>query len=165
MSDSENTPIEPNPASAGDAQVPDLAAANLTPPAEVEEQQSAAVDEDRIPVPDDGLGEWPTHGGPLGCLVGLTFGFLLAGFLGSTLISFVHFSKAGAGGWYIFSAVLVMLVFSILFAALGWRIGKRIYREYAPTPRQVRIAEQIRNAQAKGQQPHVQQKQVTEPNA
>jgi len=149
MSDSENEPLEP--ASASDdlsAATPPDAAADLTPPPiGASAQPDETPDEDRIPVPDDGLGEWPTNGGPLGCLVGLMTGCVLAGFLGSTLISFVHFSKAGAGGWFIFSAVMVMLVFSIVFATLGWRIGKRFYREYAPTARQQRIAEQVRQAQ------------------
>lgn len=100
--------------------------------------------EEAIPVPDDGLGEWPTHGGPLGCLVSTITGFVLAGFLGSTLISFVHFAKTGFGGWFIFAAVIVMLAFTIIFGWVGWNIGKRFYREYAPSPRQLRYEERLR---------------------
>lgn len=161
MSDSENTPIEPNPAQ-DDAPVEpseEVSADLASPLADETTPPEASAEDERIPVPDDGLGEWPTHGGPLGCLVGLMFGFLLAGFLGSTLISFVHFSKAGAGGWYIFSAVVVMLVFSILFANIGWRIGKRIYRHYEPSPRQLRYEERVRQMEQE------RQNQLPEPQA
>lgn len=82
---------------------------------------------------NDGLGEWPTHGGPLGCLVSMLTGCILAGFLGSTLISFVHFSTKSAGGWFVVGAVVVMLTFLIGFGWVGWLIGKRMYREY-PAP-------------------------------
>jgi hypothetical protein len=130
---SDNAPLVPDPME-GDAAAMDAPAAMV---------ESAETSDPPIPVPDDGLGEWPTHGGPLGCLMSVVIGCVLAGFLGSTLISFVHFTKAGFGGWYIFAAVVVMVGFTILFGWLGWQIGKRVYREYPPSPRAQRIAERL----------------------
>jgi hypothetical protein len=113
---------------------------SLPPPPE-DEALAAPID-DPIPVPDDGLGEWPTHGGPLGCLVSTMIGCVLAGFLASTSISFVHFTKAG--GWFILGAVIVMLSGLALFGWAGWSLGKRVYREYAPSQRQLRYQERLR---------------------
>ena len=106
----------------------------------------AATDEP-IPVPDDGLGEWPTHGGPLGCLVSIVFGCLVASFFSSPLlqrVQLIRFGKAAPAGWYIFTAIMLILVITIFFGIIGWKIGKRIYREYAPSARQQRIAERLR---------------------
>ena len=140
---------EPDAAPLSDAINPAAAPDDLAEPPEapliVTDSDIAA--KEPIPVPDDGLGEWPTNGGPLGCLVGLVAGFVITGFLASTLISFVHFSKAGVGGWFIFAAVVVMLVGAILSGWAGWRVGKRVYREYTPTPRQIRIAERVQRGQ------------------
>ncbi len=102
-----------------------------------------------IPVPDDGLGEWPTHGGPLGCLVSIVFGCLIASFISSPLLQIVqlqHFGKGVPAGWYIFATVVIVLTITIFFGWLGWQIGKRIFREYAPSERARRIAEQVDRA-------------------
>lgn len=99
-----------------------------------------------MPVNDD-LGEWPTHGGPLGCLVSMMIGCVLAGFLASTLISFVHFTTKGAGGWFVTGAVVVMLAFLIGFGWLGWIIGKRVYREYPAPQRSGRAKPQRTSAE------------------
>ncbi|MBA3825129.1 MAG: hypothetical protein H0X24_14685 [Ktedonobacterales bacterium] len=142
-----NAPLLPTPEGT-EADAAELASP-LPPTDDTEEPplgpitDSEVAAQEPIPVPNDGLGEWPTHGGPLGCLVSLTVGCVLSGFLASTLISFVHFSKAGVGGWFIVGAVAVMLAGAVLFGWLGWQIGKRVYREYAPSPRQIRIAERI----------------------
>jgi hypothetical protein len=82
------------------------------------------------------LEEWPTHGGYLGCLMAMVFGFLLAGFLSTELISFIRTSHISAA-LLITSAVVVMLAGIVLFAWVGWRLGKRFYREY-PAPRRRR---------------------------
>ncbi len=78
-------------------------------------------------------GDWPTHGGYLGCLMGMFVGCILAGFLGSTLIAFVHFAISAARPGFIIAAVVVVVFLITLFGRLGWGAGKRIYREY-PTP-------------------------------
>lgn len=114
---------------------------------EVADVPAEAAADERIPVPDDGLGEWPTHGGPLGCLVSIVFGCLLASFFSSPLlqrVQLIQFGKAAPAGWFIFTAIVLVLVITIFFGVIGWQIGKRIYREYAPSARQLRIAEQLR---------------------
>jgi hypothetical protein len=142
----EREPAEIQPVSdLNDETIPTEEVATEEPLGPITDSEIAAGEP--IPVPNDGLGEWPTHGGPLGCLVSLTIGCVLSGFLASTLISFVHFSKEGVGGWFIAGAVVVMLVGAVFFGWLGWQIGKRIYREYAPTPRQIRIAERVQRGQ------------------
>ncbi len=87
--------------------------------------------------PDDpsALEEWPTHGGYLGCLMAIIFGCLLSGFLGSELISFVHYTTRGPAAIFITLAVLVMIAGIILFGRLGWWLGRRFYREYPASAR------------------------------
>jgi hypothetical protein len=87
-----------------------------------------------MPVNDD-LGEWPTHGGPLGCLVSLTFGCLLAAFFASPLIQSAYRPSQGYGGAFTAVALVIMVVGLIIFGIIGWRLGKRLYREYDPPTR------------------------------
>jgi hypothetical protein len=118
--------------------------ATPAPPTEATVQPAA---DEKIPVPDDGLGEWPTHGGPLGCLVSIVFGCLVASFFSSPLlqrVQLIQFGKAAPAGWLIFTAIVLVLVITIFFGVIGWKIGKRIFREYAPSERQQRIAERMR---------------------
>ncbi len=74
--------------------------------------------------------EWPTHGGYLGCLMGMFIGCVLAGFLSSTIISFVHFVRGTAQPLFIIAAVVLMVVVIGVFGRIGWGAGKRFYRDY-----------------------------------
>lgn len=69
---------------------------------------------------------WPTNGGPLGCLIGAMTGFLLGGFLATTLLIF--YRPVG---------IALTVLLTIGLAILGWQIGRRIFREYKP-PKQRR---------------------------
>lgn len=83
-------------------------------------------------------GEWPTHGGYLGCLMGLFMGCLLAGFIGSPLAQYIqkHGGSPGLTVAFIAGSAAIMLLGFYLFGRLGWAVGKRVYREYpAPTAR------------------------------
>lgn len=83
-------------------------------------------------------GEWPTHGGYLGCLMGLFLGCLLAGFVGSPLVQYLqkHGGSAGVTAAFIAGAVVIMLAGFYASGRIGWAVGKRIFREYpAPTGR------------------------------
>jgi predicted lipid-binding transport protein (Tim44 family) len=72
---------------------------------------------------------WPTNGGPLGCLLGSMSGFLLGGFLGTTLLIFDR---------PIALALTVALTLGLAIA--GWQIGRKIFREYKPPkPRRQRV--------------------------
>lgn len=81
-----------------------------------------------------GYDEWPTHGGYLGCLLGVMtacvlapLGYIIFGFLGSLLApSLGTFGVVGAG---VVTVALYLAVF-IGIARLGWTLGRRFLREY-----------------------------------
>lgn len=81
-----------------------------------------------------GYDEWPTHGGYLGCLLGVMtacvlapLGYIIFGFLGSLLSpSLGTFGVVLAG---VVTAALYLAVF-IGIARLGWTMGRRFLREY-----------------------------------
>src|SRR5579859_4845343 len=73
--------------------------------------------------------DWPTHGGYLGCLLGLVVACAVSGFLGGT-----WFAILAAPSWVRLTITLVAsLVFFGGLGRLGWVLGKRFYREY-PQP-------------------------------
>lgn len=74
--------------------------------------------------------DWPTHGGYLGCLLGMMPACLVGGFLGSTFVAWLN--KAGVVPPVV-AGLLVVLVFvasMIGFGRLGWILGRRFYRKY-----------------------------------
>jgi len=81
--------------------------------------------------------DWPTHGGYLGCLMGVVFalvlaplGYILFGFLGAALA----ISLGGFGvGLAVAITVMVYIAVFIALSRLGWRLGKHFLREY-PQP-------------------------------
>lgn len=77
--------------------------------------------------------DWPTHGGYLGCLLGLIASCLLTGFLGSTLVAVV----AGPPLEHLAIDSVVAVVAVVGLGRLGWILGKRHLREY-PRPTQPR---------------------------
>lgn len=85
--------------------------------------------------------DWPTHGGYLGCLLGVMIACLLAplgyivfGFLGAIL-------NRPLGGFGIALAVVatiaVYLAVFVALSRLGWAMGKRFLREYEQPMRPV----------------------------
>lgn len=86
-----------------------------------------------------GYDDWPTHGGYLGCLIGLMtavlvapLGYIFFGFLGAYL---AH----PLGGFGVALALVVTvaayLAVFIALTRLGWALGKRFLREYdSPRP-------------------------------
>ena len=76
--------------------------------------------------------DWPTHGGYLGCLLGVIAACLIGGFLGSTFFSALSLMVLPV--WA--AALLTLVVFLGCVAGLGrlgWVLGRRFYREY-PQP-------------------------------
>lgn len=68
---------------------------------------------------------WPTNGGPLGCLLGAMVGFLVGGFLGTTLL--IPYRPVG---------ITLTVLLTLGLAVAGWKIGRSIFREYKlPKPR------------------------------
>jgi hypothetical protein len=76
-------------------------------------------------LPPEAQGE--VNGGPLGCclgtIAGLFFTFLLV-MSASLLLS--------NGGYLSFATLPVLLAGTVLGGYFGWRIGKKLYREYEP---------------------------------
>ncbi len=74
--------------------------------------------------------DWPTHGGYLGCLMGLVSSCLVAGFLVSTVFAVLAQTNGVARPLYALVAVVIFLACAIGLGRLGWVLGRRFYREY-----------------------------------
>src|SRR6266704_4736893 len=89
-------------------------------------------------LPPEAQGE--TNVGPLGCCLGVTVGLLLS--LTVAILSRLYadpLAQVFHGGLSIIVRI-VMSIFAIaaaiVFGYVGWKIGKRLYREYELSPRQ-----------------------------
>ena len=108
--------------------------ASLLDRSTVEEQLPLASPEAALP--PEAQGE--TNGGPLGCCLGVTVGLLFSLFIG--VIGFGHNLAFLLGFILPFSAITdiriatgcLAFVGTIIFGYFGWKIGKRVYREYEP---------------------------------
>ncbi len=81
-----------------------------------------------------GYDEWPTHGGYLGCLLGVMtscllapLGYIVFGFLGSLFA--VPLGGFGVALGVVVTVALYLAVF-VGLSRLGWAMGKRFLREY-----------------------------------
>jgi hypothetical protein len=95
-------------------------------------------------LPPEAQGE--ANGGPLGCCLGVTVALLLS--LSFAIISHIYSVQLAdlLHGWLSFTVKAVMIVFaiaaSIALGYAGWKIGRRAFREYDPSPRQLKLAQQ-----------------------
>jgi hypothetical protein len=97
-----------------------------------QDSDSTATQENEISQPPEE--EWLTHGGYLGCLLAMVFGCLLAAFIATPLIRGTQLASIQNWGVaFTISAIFIMIVGISLFGWIGWKIGKRIFREY-PQP-------------------------------
>lgn len=110
-------------AGASPSQTPETSQARpaLTPDMEAETPEAGAV--------PPGY-DWPTHGGYLGCLLGMMPACLVGGFLGSTFVAWLN--AAGVVPPVVAALLVVALfVLSVIgFGRLGWILGRRFYRKY-----------------------------------
>ena len=103
-----------------------------------EEATAEEQDSDKIQLPPEAEGE--TNGGPLGCCLGVTVGLLLS--LTIAILSRLYADPLAQmfQGNLSISVRIVMTIFAIVGAVIcgyiGWKIGKRVYREYELSPRQ-----------------------------
>lgn len=77
--------------------------------------------------------DWPTHGGYLGCLLGLMASCLIGGFVGSTFfptLAHYHWMPGWVAGLL---TVMVFVLIVVVVGRLGYILGKRFFREY-PQP-------------------------------
>ncbi|GAC1686308.1 MAG: hypothetical protein NVS9B9_08400 [Ktedonobacteraceae bacterium] len=85
----------------------------------------AAIPTAEAMLPPEAQGE--TNGGPLGCCLGTVVGLLLTALLllgVSILLS--------NGGLLNFATIRVFILGTIAGGYFGWKIGKRVYKEYEP---------------------------------
>lgn len=132
---STNTPDEFEPDS---SPVPDeetQAAEPSTPQEEQATEEETPFTKDALP--PEAQGE--TNGGPLGCCLGTAIGMLLS--LSLAIFSRLYVAPLGAlfhGNYGLLGLLvrilmgLLILVLAILFGYIGWKLGKRFYREYEP---------------------------------
>lgn len=76
--------------------------------------------------------DWPTHGGYLGCLLGLVVACMLCGLVGAPLAQLSNFHVLSTP-LALLLTLAAALVFIVLLGRLGWVLGKHFYREY-PQP-------------------------------
>src|SRR5579863_631783 len=91
------------------------------------------------------------NGGPLGCCFGVIIALLLS--LSIAIISRLY-SVQLAGllhGWLSFTVKAAMIGFiivaSIALGYAGWKIGRKVFREYEPSPRQQKRMERLQQRQ------------------
>ena len=110
--------------------------------------ESVLSHEDTIPdstvLQEDAINRVPTpsepNGGPLGCCLGVVVALLLS--LSIAIASRLYADPLAAvlhGGLSItvrLVMALVACVGAIIFGFLGWKIGRRMYREYELSPKQ-----------------------------
>ena len=118
------------------------------PPEEHAPVDESMIDEDEVEsassteteLPPEAQGE--ANGGPLGCCLGLTVGLMLSLFL--SLIGFGHVAALGLVALTHADLITNIRIATGIFAVVGafaggyagWKLGKRIYREYELSPRQ-----------------------------
>jgi len=127
----------PPPGQQGDEEIAD----SLEASQELQAGEQVTVEESdaaKTQLPTEAQGE--TNGGPLGCCLGVTVGLLLS--LTIAILSRLYadpLAQVFQGNLSI-SVRIVMSIFAIggalIFGYVGWKIGRRVYREYELSPRQ-----------------------------
>ena len=77
--------------------------------------------------------DWPTHGGYLGCLIGLMASCLIGGFV-ATLVGLYTYYHQITGLANVIVLVAIFALATVICTNLGWRLGRRFFREYAQQP-------------------------------
>ena len=104
------------------------------------EEQPSAEETSLAQLPPEAQGE--VNGGPLGCCLGVTIGLVLS--LSVAILSRLYadpLAQIFHGNLSITVRIVMSLVAiagAVLFGFIGWKIGKRLYREYELSPRQQR---------------------------
>src|SRR5690348_144537 len=104
------------------------------------EEQPSAEETPATQLPPEAQGE--VNGGPLGCCLGVTIGLVLS--LTVAILSRLYADPLAQifHGNLSITVRIVMSILAIagavLFGFIGWKIGKRLYREYELSPRQQR---------------------------
>lgn len=106
---------------------------------EEQESPSAAADAPEAQLPPEARGD--VNGGPLGCCFGVSMGLLLSAGIASLSIPVLSHFFADRG-WLALTTQILVIVLAIigffLLGYIGWKIGRRIFREYEPSLAQQR---------------------------
>lgn len=121
-------------------------ATNEAPSQEQPSAESGAETPESL-LPPEAQGE--ANGGPLGCCLGTTVGLLLS--LSLAILSRFYAAELGGalqGNYWLLGLIVRILMGIMAFALaiflgyLGWKLGKRFYREYEPPAQKQRLARQ-----------------------
>lgn len=105
----------------------------------VEETSPSEASAPATQLPPEARGD--VNGGPLGCCFGVSMGLLLSAGIASLSIPIISHFFAGKGLLALLAQILVIVLVIIGFVLLGflsWKIGRRVFREYDPSPAQIR---------------------------
>lgn len=108
-------------------------------PPEREDDQPEADTGPEEDQPPEARGD--VNGGPLGCCFGVSMGLLLSAGIASLSIPIISHFFAGRGLLALLTQILVIVLVVVgffLLGYLGWRIGRRVFREYEPSRAQIR---------------------------
>ncbi len=113
------------------------------------EPSQDAQDTPQNQLPPEARGE--TNGGPLGCCFGVSMGLLTSAGIVSLSIPLLSHITAGLNGFLAFLVIVVAIIFVIIatlaLGYVGWKIGRRVFREYEPDPRQQRKMARLQQRQ------------------
>ena len=121
------------------------------------EESPSAASAPQAQLPPEARGD--VNGGPLGCCFGVSMGLLLSAGIASLSIPVIsHFFSDR--GWLALTTQILVVVLAvagfILLGYIGWKIGRRIFREYEPSPAQQRkMARLQQRYAARSQHKHV----------
>ncbi len=121
------------------------------------EESPSAASAPQAQLPPEARGD--INGGPLGCCFGVSIGLLLSAGIASLSIPVIsHFFSDR--GWLALTTQILVIVLAvagfILLGYIGWKIGRRIFREYEPSPaQQQKMARLEQRYAARSQRKHV----------
>lgn len=103
------------------------------------EELPPAASTPQTQLPPEARGD--TNGGPLGCCFGVSMGLVLSAGIASLSIPVLSHFFADRG-WLALTTQILVIVLAIagfiLLGYIGWKIGRRIFREYEPSAAQQR---------------------------
>ncbi len=123
----------PNPSFPGEMQPTSSTQEELSTFPALEENEAPSLVEKQPPVPTPEEAALPpeaqgeANGGPLGCCLGTVVGLLLTFLLITSTSVFL-----ANGGFLGFATIPGTIIGACVGGYLGWKIGKRVYKEYDP---------------------------------
>ena len=105
----------------------------------IEEESPPEANAPAAQLPPEARGN--VNGGPLGCCFGVSMGLLLSAGIASLSIPIISHFFAGRGLLALLTQILVIVLVVVgffLLGYLGWKIGRKIFREYEPSRAQIR---------------------------